>query len=360
MGPQPTRRAWAFASPILLIALIPLMGNAAWAPRSGEYDTRDFAADLLNSVEPYGVLVTVGDNDTFPLWYAQEVEGIRRDVVVANTSLLNTDWYVRQLIRRPIYTYDAAKGPALYRNRQWVKPTTPPLRMTLDDADSVPPYMQLDRPMMLTAGEGDARIQAIVDPKNLEHGVLQRADIFVLRMIQDGWRSRPIYFARTSGSYARSLGLGDQVLTQGLASKVFLPPKASDRDTAYVQGDGWLDVKRTIALWDSVFAGPRAVLKKGHWIDRPSVGIPYLYVATGVELAEELRNQGRTQEAQQVFDLSRQVAQAVRLTDLLRDAEASFRQPILPPAGDTSHATQLPVTPRVESVPAKKDTKKQP
>ena len=104
------RRSWLIASPVALMAVIPLFGNAGSAPRSRHEATRDFAADMLNSVEPYGVLVTVGDNDTFPLWYAQEVEGIRRDVVVANTSLLNTDWYVRQLIRRPVYEYDAPRG----------------------------------------------------------------------------------------------------------------------------------------------------------------------------------------------------------------------------------------------------------
>ena len=100
-----------------MLAVVPLFANWTSASRAHHRTTRNVAADLLNSVEPYGVLVTVGDNDTFPLWYAQEVEGIRRDVVVANTSLLNTDWYARQLIRRPIYDYDAAKGPAIYRDQ---------------------------------------------------------------------------------------------------------------------------------------------------------------------------------------------------------------------------------------------------
>jgi hypothetical protein len=103
-------------SSVLLLALVPFVANRGAAPRSGETFTREWAVDLLNSVEPYGILITGGDDDTFPLWYAQEVEGVRRDVTVAVTSLMGLDWYGRQLIRRPIYDYDAARGPAIYRS----------------------------------------------------------------------------------------------------------------------------------------------------------------------------------------------------------------------------------------------------
>jgi hypothetical protein len=189
--------------------------------------------------------------------------------------------------------------------------------------------------MSFTSGE----IKATIDPRNLDHGVLQRADLFVLRMIQDAWPQRPIYFARTSGSYARSLGLGDNVLTQGLASKLFIPPASptAAKDTVYVQGDGWFDLPRSDSLWHS-FAGPASVLKTGDWIDRPSVGIPYLYVATGLELAEALKERGQPQRANQVFNTAKNVALAVRLDDLVRGAEASFQQP----TGDTARGAALP------------------
>jgi hypothetical protein len=338
---EPTIAGWRNSSPILLLAVVPLFANWHWASRAGHRDTADFAADILNSVEPYGVLITVGDNDTFPLWYAQEVEGIRRDVVVANTSLLNTDWYVRQIIRRPVYEYDAAKGPSIYRNQQWTKPAASPIHMSMADADSVPAYYPLNSPMEFTAGT----LHAKIDPKDLDHGVLQRADLFVLRMIQDGWPARPIYFARTSGGYARSLGLGDDVITQGLASKLFAPPTTAagaGKDTIYMQGDGWFDVARSDSLWTSVFKGPASVIHTGDWIDRPSVGIPYLYVATGMELAEALKIQGATARATSVFNTAKNVAVAVRLEDLVRSAELEFTQPLIK---DTAAAAQLPVKP---------------
>src|SRR4029077_13193752 len=100
---------------------VPLVGNRLTASRQGETLARDFAYDMLQSVEPYGVLVTAGDNDTFPLWYAQEVEHIRQDVTVVNLSLANTDWYLRQLQRRPLPPFRATRAPAIDRVSTWAQ-----------------------------------------------------------------------------------------------------------------------------------------------------------------------------------------------------------------------------------------------
>ncbi len=344
---RPTSSALRLASPILALALIPLFTNWTTASRAGQTDTVDFARDLLNSVEPYGVLVTVGDNDTFPLWYAQEVEGIRKDVVVANTSLLNTDWYTRQLIRRPVFEYDKAAGPSVYRNAEWKKPSGSPLHMSIAQADSVPAYIQLDRPMVYQGGP----VRATIDPQRLSiQGVLQRADIFVLRMIADSYGDRPIYLSRTSAGYGNELGIGNYLLTQGLASKVFVPPTGPGKDTLMVPGAGWVDVKRSLTLWDSVFVAPKSLAARHDWVDRPSVGIPYLYVATGVLLSEVLQSEGDTAGAQRVMSQARRVAVGVKLNDLLSQMEVATPAPrapsqsplLVPSAGDTARSRSLP------------------
>jgi Protein O-mannosyl-transferase TMEM260-like len=340
---RPTRRALAAAAPVLAIAFIPLFTNWSTASRAGQTDTVDFARDLLNSVEPYGVLVTVGDNDTFPLWYAQEVEGIRRDVVVANTSLLNTDWYTRQLIRRPVYKYDEASGPSIYRGKNWQPPKGPLVQMTPEQADSVPPYLEIQRPMTFESGQ----IKATIDPQRLSvPNVLQRADIFVLKIIAESFKERPIYFSRTSAGYGNELGLGSYLLTQGLATKVFIPPAVAGRDTLLVPGAGWMDLQRTKTLWDSVFVGKNSLMKRNDWIDRPSVGIPYLYVATGLMLSEVLHSTGDTANAARIMGQSRRIAQAVRLDDLLAQLQEPARpsgpvqNPLLTPT-DTAQGQPL-------------------
>ena len=308
---SPTSRAWRMSAPVLGLALIPMIGNWTQASRAGQRDTRDFAFDLLNSVEPYGVLITVGDNDTFPLWYAQEVEGIRKDVLIANTSLMNTDWYTRQMIRRPIYEYDAAAGPAIYRNGTWPKPDTKALMLTLTQADSVPLYAQLDSATGFALG----KIETVIDPRYLAQGVLERADILTLMMIRDNWGKRPIYFSRTSGNYGVSLGLGQYLITQGLARKLLPAPPGVSSDTVAISGEGFVDLPRSLALWNEVFMGQQSIISRGDWVDKPSAGIPALYVSAGVVLADALRANGREAEARKVVETAKNIAVASRTSN---------------------------------------------
>jgi hypothetical protein len=299
---EPGRRGLAIAAPILLLALIPLFSNWRDASRHGETFTREWATDLLNSVEPYGILITNGDNDTFPLWYAQEVEGIRKDVTVAVTSYLATDWFARQLIRRPIADYDAAKGPAIYRNQQWKKPSGPPLRMTFAEADAIPDYIQVPSPQTFRHGNIVATIPA---------GILMRDQIVMLRMIKDAYPERPIYLS--NGGYGNAIGLAPYTLRQGLAEKLVDHPVVEGGDTLRI-GGSMMDVKRSHELW-KIFGGPAAMIKRGDWVDRPSYGIPYGYAVTGMLIAEGLTTKNQMEDIRPILKTVSQISKAARIPD---------------------------------------------
>ncbi|MBN1182957.1 MAG: DUF2723 domain-containing protein [Bacteroidales bacterium] len=106
---------------LLCFALVPgIMAKENWDDhdRSGRYTARDFAYDYLMSCEPNSILLTNGDNDTFPLWYLQEVEEVRTDVRVVNLMLLNTDWYIDQMRRK---AYDSDPVPFSLTEDQYIQ-----------------------------------------------------------------------------------------------------------------------------------------------------------------------------------------------------------------------------------------------
>ncbi len=320
------RRAWLLAAPILAVAVVPLSSNWRVASRAGETSTLDFAHDLLNSVEPYGVLFTVGDNDSFPLWYAQEVEGIRKDVTVALTPYIGTDWYPRQLVRRPVHRYDAAKGPAVYRDREWPVPTRPLLHMTVEEASAIPEVMTLQTPQRFVHG------QLTVD---LPAGYLFRGDVVMLRTIKDSFPDRPIYFTR--GASGR-LNLRPYLLEQGLVHKLVGAPQTASAETP-ATGDGFLDVTRSAELWKSVYRAPEAIARRGDWVDRPSLSIPVVYIDSGLKVAQALALRGDTAGSAQVVARVENVIRATRLDSLFAPSSSPAASPTI---GDSPRATLTP------------------
>jgi hypothetical protein len=299
----PTRRGFMLAAPILLIALVPLFANWRFASRAGHHFTDEWASDYLNSLEPYAIVITNGDNDTFPLWYAQEVEGVRRDVTVAVTTYLDTDWFVRQMIRRPVETYDAAKGPAIYRDKVWKKPVGPPLKMTFAEADAIPEYIVINQPQLFRQGNITL---------NIEPGYLVRDELVLLRLIKDAFPERPIYLSTGGGGRSIGPALQPYLLSQGFVQKLMPNPVVDAADTPRILGLN-LDFERTKALWNGVYHAPEALIKEGHWIDRASFGIPYTYAFTGAVLSEALRAKGDSAGADVVMERVKKIVKAARI-----------------------------------------------
>ena len=331
----------AWAAPVLGLALIPLVLNFGWASRAGDHSARDWAYNLLMSVEPYGLLFTNGDNDTFPLWYLQEVEGIRRDVTVAVTSYLNTDWYVKQLrdLTRPcepgedpeaeptriicqrpytsantgaMYTHDPAEAEAagkvpLLLSEPIRVPTRSIFRQDLDDntIDQVARrYVLLEEDRALSLGLLTATLAG--------GQYMYPWHQFALAAIANSLGDRPVHFA-TSGAAAGTLGLRAHVVRQGLAFLLWpgdpaeLEPygvaRNADTSSPFAGAVGpWLDIERTRTLTDRVFIHRDGLPDDWkHWRDRSTIGIPNYYSWVYLGLLQDAMRRGDTdaQEALQ-------------------------------------------------------------
>ena len=290
-GPAAGLRRLAVASPVLALALLPMAFNWAWATRTGDHSARDWAYDLLQSVEPYGILFTGGDNDTFPLWYLQEVEGIRQDVTVIVDQYLNTQWYPRQLKRRTgpdrQRPFVDDRGLGLYE----VPPDLPSRAVTTrpDDELNAAGAAVLAEPAALRLGRLSVRY-----PEGFRFG---RGDQIALAIIQDSIDQRPIYFA-SSGALAERMGISEQTVRQGLAARLSVTAPEEIPGVVRVPpglGGGWIDVERSATLTRDVYSY-RGLKDRAIWPDMPSANIPLQFQILFLQLADALAQLGGDDE----------------------------------------------------------------
>jgi hypothetical protein len=300
-------------SPVLALALMPLILNWPYASRAGDYSARDWAYNLLMSVEPYGVLFTNGDNDTFPLWYLQEVEGLRKDVTVIVWSYLNTAWYAKQIrdLTTPCESVGEARrdptrilcqraylpeGPEGLYPEDAVYPTRSILPIPDAELERTATAGYIELPEAVTFEAGD--IRAGFGPGTL----LQAADQFVLAIVKQAWGDRPVYFAATTNTHGR-LGLSMYAVRQGVAYKLMTPDEMEQADIVAFPPDdrytpmfgNFIDVERTSTLlWDTF--EHHDLKEKGNWVDGSTRGIPTYYGWAHYALASALSGTGAPQE----------------------------------------------------------------
>ena len=170
-------------------------------------------------------------------------------------------------------------------------------------------------------------------------------------MIRDDYPNRPFYFSRTAGGYPSDLGLDSHLLGQGLARKLMPDIPTSGKDTLAVPGEGMLDLKTSDWLWNHDFQAPASLARRTMWVDRASVGIPYLYIATGYTLAEaEEAAGGDAKDAAHIMEQVQAISKATDLQGLFSAPEPQPPVPLQPESNitkllDTGKKTTTPKKP---------------
>jgi hypothetical protein len=300
----PQGRRWAVASPLLLLAGIPLLGNHLTASRAHETLARDFARDMLESVEPYGILITAGDNDTFPLWFAQEVEGVRPDVTLANLSLMNTRWHLQQLRRRVTPTFDPSKAAAIWKDWKGPKPEDPVLRMSAKEIDEFPEAQVLPHNSGIKFGQLQLALR----------DTLMLSDIMTIFLIRDNIAKRPIYFAWSDGGYPdQLLSATEYLVTEGLVRRLNPTRVEPGGNIVLNRGLGYVDTLRTRELlWETYHYAAASRIRPRGWVDRPSQSILSLYSVLYGTTAPTFRAGGDSVLAVRADSVARAVDQNIR------------------------------------------------
>ncbi len=323
------------ALPILLLIVPGNMLKENWNDhdRSNRYIPHDFAYNYLMSCAPNAIIFTNGDNDTFPLWYLQEVEGIRTDVRVVNLSLLNTDWYVTQMKRKaydgepvpfsltePQYRQgtrdyaplmDNSKAFTVQQHMQYL--TDPRFFQTLNDAKRTQMPVFPSKKFILPVDSAKVIASGIV-PAGMENriakelvwevnkGHIQKNEIMIVDLLSNFNWERPIYFAMTVGE-RNYLGLEKFFQQEGLAYRLMpYETKSHDGQTGEVNTDIMFDKMMNEYKWGN--------MNGGVYLDETSTRMMSNFRGVFYRLASALAAKGETEKAIQVLD---------RTTELLPD-----------------------------------------
>jgi len=237
---------------LLLVPMVMAAQNWDDHDRSNRYTARDFGANYLNTCEPNSIIFTNGDNDTFPLWYNQEVEGVRTDVRVCNLSYFQTDWYVDQMKSK---AYESDPLPITFTHDQYVQGKrdviylmedprlqgSVELQKALDFVKDENPRTKLEqadfaayipsKKLFMVVDKAAVIRNKVVEPKDYDKiadtlvidlsskNYITKDELMILDMIASNNWKRPIYFAITVGR-EKYMNLQDYFQLEGLAYKL--------------------------------------------------------------------------------------------------------------------------------------------